>query len=300
MPITSSCSECADKEAGVPRSKPSDDRPLREQVIIEPSKRWVRISFTEIWRYRELVLFLAWRDIAVRYKQTAIGVLWAIIQPLTAMVIFSIFFGRFARMPSEGSPYPVFTYAALLPWQYFGTAISEASQSMLTNERLLTKVYFPRLIIPVASALPAAIDFALSFLLFLGIMLAYGIPVTARIIWLPLLLLLALAMALGVGLWMSALNVQYRDFRYIVPFLVQIWMFASPVAYSLSIVPDRWRTLYSLNPMVTVIEGFRWALLGSAGVSLAAVLASVVATAGMLFSGLAYFQHVEDVFADVI
>jgi lipopolysaccharide transport system permease protein len=282
------------------RSKSSDDRPLEAPVIIEPSRGWVHISFAEIWRYRELVLFLAWRDIAVRYKQTAIGVLWAIIQPLTAMVIFSIFFGRFAHMPSEGVPYPVFTYAALLPWQYFATAIADASQSMLTNERLLTKVYFPRLIIPFASALPAVVDFVLSCLLFLGIMLAYGTPISTRIIWLPLLLLLALAMALGIGLWMSALNVQYRDFRYIVPFLVQTWMFASPVVYSLSIVPDQWRTVYSLNPMVTVIEGFRWALLGSSGVSLAAIVVSVVATAGMLFSGLAYFQHVEDIFADVI
>jgi lipopolysaccharide transport system permease protein len=282
------------------RSESSHDRPLEAPVIIEPSRGWVHISFAEIWRYRELVLFLAWRDIAVRYKQTAIGVLWAIIQPLTAMVIFSIFFGRFAHMPSEGVPYPVFTYAALLPWQYFATAITDASQSMLTNERLLTKVYFPRLIIPVASALPAVIDFVLSFLLFLGIMLAYGTPITTRIVWLPLLLLLAFAMALGIGLWMSALNVQYRDFRYIVPFLVQTWMFASPVVYSLSIVPDQWRTLYSLNPMVTVIEGFRWALIGSSGVSLAAMVVSVVATAGMLFSGLAYFQHVEDIFADVI
>jgi lipopolysaccharide transport system permease protein len=269
-------------------------------IVIEPPSGWVGLGARELWAYRELLLFLAWRDISVRYKQTILGGAWAIIQPLAAMLIFSVFFGSLIKVPSDGLPYPIFSYAALLPWQYFATAMIAASQSLIDNQNLLSKVYFPRLIIPFASVLPAALDFAIAFIVLLGLMLYYGIALTANVLWLPLFLLLALATALGVGLWISAINVQYRDFRYIVPFLVQMWLFASPVTYPASIVPEGWRTLYSLNPMVGVIEGFRWALLGVGTPPGPPMLVSAVATLVLLVSGAFYFRRMERIFADVV
>src|SRR5258708_3594435 len=231
-------------------------------TIIEPAEGWLPLKLGEIWRFRELAFFLAWRDISVRYKQTVLGVLWAIIQPFSSMVIFSIVFGQFAHISSEGIPYPLFSFAVLLPWQYFATALTEASQSLINNERLITKVYFPRLIIPLASILPALVDFVIAFLVFLGMLLyytltsAYHVTITINLLWTPVFLLLALSTALGAGLWIAALNVQYRDFRYVVPFLVQAWMYASPEIYPLSNEPQTWQTLYGLNPVILAIQGF--------------------------------------------
>jgi lipopolysaccharide transport system permease protein len=269
-------------------------------TVIEPSRGWVSLRLSEVWEYRELVLFLAWRDISVRYKQTVLGVAWAIIQPLASMVVFSVFLGRLAGVPSDGLPYPIFSYAALLPWNYFATAMTSASESLIGSERVITKVYFPRLVIPLAAVLPAAVDFAVAFLVLLGLMLFYRIAPTVNLVWLPPLLLLALTTALGVGFWISALNVQYRDFRYVVPFLVQFWFFASPVAYPSSLVPETWRTLYGLNPMTGVIEGFRWALLGAQSLPTPTVAVSAAVSLALLVSGAYYFRRMERSFADVI
>lgn len=209
-------------------------------IRIAPSRAWIAIDLPELWRYRDLLFFLAWRDISVRYKQTVLGGAWAIIQPFFSMVVFSLFFGRLARIPSDGLPYPIFSYAALLPWQYFAQAMTGASNQLVSSSNLITKVYFPRLVIPLSSVLPPAVDFAIAFLVLLGMMAFYGIALTWNVVYLPLFLLLAVITALGVGLWLSAMNVKYRDIRYTIPFLVQFWMFASPVTYSSSLVPVRW------------------------------------------------------------
>lgn len=267
---------------------------------IRPASGWVAVDFGELWRYRELLGFLAWRDISVRYKQTVLGAAWAIIQPLFSMIVFTLFFGKLAKIPSDGLPYPVFSYAALLPWTYFATAMSSSSNSLVGSQNLLTKVYFPRLTIPFASVLPALLDFAIAFVVLLGMMVWYGIAPTANIIWLPVFLLLALVTALGVGLWLSALNAIYRDVRYVVPFMVQFWMFASPVTYPASMVPEQWRSLYGLNPMVGVIEGFRWSLLGSGQAPGPMMLVSTAASVVLLISGLYYFKRMERSFADII
>lgn len=269
-------------------------------TIIRPSQGWISLKLSELWEYRELLFFLAWRDISVRYKQTVLGAAWAIIQPFLTMLVFSLFFGRWGNIPSDGVPYPVFTFVALLPWQYFSTALTSSSDSLVGNANLLSKVYFPRLVIPVASILPPAIDFALAFVVLLAMMFFYGIAPTWNVIWLPLFLLLALITALGVGLWLSAMNVQYRDIRYTIPFLAQFWMFASPVAYPSSLVPEMWRPLYGLNPMAGVIEGFRWALLSTnTGPGPMLAISSGVALA-LLISGALYFRRMERTFADVV
>ncbi len=267
---------------------------------IRPSRGWIAVDFTELWRYRELLGFLAWRDISVRYKQTVLGAAWAIIQPLFSMIVFTLFFGRLAKIPSDGLPYPVFSYAALLPWTYFATAMSSSSNSLVGSQNLLTKVYFPRLTIPFASVLPALVDFVIAFVVLLGMMVWYGIVPTLNIVWLPAFLLLALLTALGVGLWLSALNAMYRDVRYVVPFLVQFWMFASPVTYPASMVPEQWRSLYGLNPMVGVIEGFRWSLLGHGQAPGLMMLVSTAMSLVLLVSGLYYFKRMERSFADII
>jgi lipopolysaccharide transport system permease protein len=267
---------------------------------IEPSKGWISLGLKELWQYRELLFFLTWRDIKVRYKQTALGVAWAVIQPLFTMLVFTLFFGRLAKVPSDGIPYPLFTYTALLPWQLFAYALTESSNSVVANERLITKVYFPRLFIPLASILAGLVDFAVSFGLILGMMAWYGVRPTWAVLTLPCLVILTMATAFGVGLWLSALNVQYRDVRYTLTFIVQFWLIASPVAYSSTLVPARWRPYYGLNPMAGVIEGFRWALLGKTPAPGAMLWVSVVVVALVLIGGLYYYRRMEKTFADVV
>ena len=230
---------------------------------IVPNTQWWRIPYRELWIYRELIYFFVWRDVKIRYKQTAIGAAWAVLQPLLTMAVFSLFFGKLAHIPSDGLPYPIFYYSALLPWTYFSTSLQNTTNTIVDNQRLITKVYFPRLSLPLSSVVSGLVDFSVSFMMFIFLSLYYAIRPTFALLWFPAFLLLALFTALGVGLWLSALNAIYRDVRYVLPFLVQIWMFASPVAYPSSIVPDRWRWLYGLNPMAGVIEGFRWSLTGT-------------------------------------
>ena len=268
-------------------------------ITIRPSRGWVALNLRDLWEYRELLYFLTWRDIKVRYKQTILGAAWAVLQPFLTMVVFSIFFGRLAQVPSDGIPYPIFAYCALVPWSYFAGALDRAGNSLVGSANLITKVYFPRLAIPTSAVLAGLLDFAIAFVVLLGMMLYYGIVPTAAILTLPLFLLLAIATALAVGLWLSALNVQYRDVRYTIPFLTQFWLFATPVAYSSTLVPERWRALYGLNPMAGVVEGFRWALLGKEPPGpLMAV--SVIVVILLLIGGLYYFRRMEKTFADVV
>jgi lipopolysaccharide transport system permease protein len=269
-------------------------------TIIRPSKGWVSLKLRDMWEYRELLYFLIWRDVKVRYKQTVLGAAWAILQPFLTMVVFSIFFGRLAGVPSDGIPYPVFAFTALLPWQLFAYALTESGNSLVANQQLITKVYFPRLVIPISAVLAGLVDFGIAFVVLLGMMFYYGIVPTAAALTLPLFLLLAIATALAVGLWLSALNVQYRDVRYTIPFLTQFWLFATPIAYSSSLVPEPWRVLYGLNPMVGVVEGFRWALLGKSGGVGRLVIVSALVVSVLLFGGLVYFRRMEKTFADVV
>jgi len=269
-------------------------------ITIEPQRGWVSLELGDLWRYRELLLLLTWRDIKVRYAQTILGATWAILQPLLTMIIFSVIFGQLAKLPSDGIPYPIFTFTALLPWQLFAFSLTNSSQSLVGSQNLVSKVYFPRLIIPIASVLPGLVDFAISFMVLIGLLIFYQIPLTARILTLPLFLLLAVMSALAVGLWLSALNVKYRDIRYVVPFMTIFWQYATPVAYSASLIPEKWRLLYWLNPMVGVVEGFRWALLGSGKVGNVMIWVSILIIVLLLLSGLAYFKRMEATFADVI
>jgi lipopolysaccharide transport system permease protein len=268
--------------------------------LIRPPQSWVSLNLRDLWEYRELLYFLTWRDMKVRYKQTALGAAWAIIQPFMTMVVFSLFFGRLAGVSSDGLPYPIFAYCALLPWNYFAGALDRAGNSLVGSANLITKVYFPRVVIPLSAMLAGLLDFGIAFLVLIGMMLFYGITPTVAILTLPLFLLLAVLTALGAGLWLSALNVQYRDVRYVLPFLIQFWMFASPVAYPASLVPEPWRVLYGLNPMAGVVEGFRWALLGQAATPGPLLAVSVVMVCVLLASGLFYFQKMEETFADVV
>jgi lipopolysaccharide transport system permease protein len=268
--------------------------------VIRPAEGLLRLNLGEVWRYRELLYFLVWRDIKVRYKQTALGAAWAILQPVMTMVVFSIFFGRLAKVPSDGIPYPVFAFAALLPWQLFAFALTESSNSLVANQNLITKVYFPRLVVPIASVLAGLVDFAIAFAVLLGLMAFYGITPTRAVVVLPLFVLLAVATALAVGLWLSALNVKFRDVRYTIPFLTQLWMFATPVAYPSSLVPEPWRAWFGLNPMAGVVEGFRWALLGRSGGPGVLMWVSIVAVVALLLGGLVYFRRMETTFADIV
>lgn len=268
--------------------------------FIRPASSWSSLSLKELWEYRELLYFLVWRDVKVRYKQTALGAAWAIIQPVMMMVVFSLFFGYLAKVPSDGIPYPIFTFCALLPWQLFAHALTESSNSLVANERLITKVYFPRLVVPIAAVLGGMVDFAIAFVILVVMMIYYGIVPTWAIVTLPAFILLAIMTALGVGLWLSALNVQYRDVRYTIGFLIQFWLFATPVAYSSSIVPEKWRPLYGLNPMAGVVEGFRWALLGKSEPPGALLGVSVAVVIMILVGGLYYFRRMEQQFADVV
>jgi lipopolysaccharide transport system permease protein len=269
-------------------------------VRIAARRGWFALDLAELWAYRELLYFFVWRDIKVRYKQTVIGAAWAVLQPLMTMLVFSLFFGRLAKIPSQGLPYPIFYYCALLPWTYFQTAMQSATNIVVDQQRVITKIYFPRVVLPISAVLSGLLDFAISFAVFLGMMVYYHMMPTGAVIWLPAFTLLAVLTALGVGLWLSALNALYRDIRYIVPFLVQFWMFASPVVYPSSLVPAKWRGLYGLNPMAGVIEGFRWALTGHGdppGILLAASSAAVIL---LVFSGLLYYHAVEGTMADVV
>ncbi len=269
-------------------------------VLIGPRKGWLDLDLRSIYGYRELLYFLVWRDVKVRYKQASIGAAWAVLQPLMTMLVFTMVFGYFAKIPSDGLPYPIFTYCALLPWDCFAQAINLSSASVVRNAGLVNKVYFPRLIMPIAAAVTPLVDFAIAFVILVGMMVWYGIAPTWGVVTLPLFLLLALLTALAVCLFLSALNVQYRDVGYAIPFLVQFWMYASPVVYSVHSVPEKWRALYSLNPMVGVIEGFRWALLGKEHPDFAVMAVSTLAVLALLFGGLVFFRRMERTFADVI
>jgi homopolymeric O-antigen transport system permease protein len=267
-------------------------------VRIEPPRGWLELRLREVWHYRELLYFFVWRDVKIRYKQTAIGVLWVILQPLLTMGVFTLFFGRLAKLPSQGLPYPIFYFAALVPWTYFSSALQGATNVVVENQRVITKVYFPRLVLPFSAVLSGLVDFAIGFAVLAILTLAYGIRPTLAALWLPVLLLLAILTALGVGLWMSALNALYRDVRYVMPFVVQFWMFASPVAYPSALVPERWRWLYGLNPMAGVIDGFRWALTGHGQPPGPMLLASTAMVAVVLVGGLFFFQRMEGTIAD--
>jgi len=273
---------------------------LESTAVIRPASRWPALELQELWEFRELIYFLAWRDIKVRYKQTVLGVVWAIIQPLFLMVVFSLFFGRLAKVPSDGYPYSIFVFTALLPWQLFAHSLTESSNSLVANERLITKVFFPRLVIPIASVIGGLVDFAIAFVILLAMMAWYGIRPGMQVLTLPLFVLLAILAALAAGLWLSALNVRYRDVRYTITFLTQLWLFVTPVTYPSSLVPEKWRVLYGLNPMAGVVEGFRWALLGKAQPPTLILGASTVAVVILLVGGLYYFRRMEQSFADIV
>jgi len=280
-----------------PEYKPINDIPF---FRIEPTRGSVSLMLSELWQYRELLYFLTWRDIKVRYKQTALGAAWAIIQPFFAMVVFSLFFGKLAKVPSDGIPYPIFTFTALVPWTFFANALNQSSNSVVTSSHIVKKIYFPRLIVPISSTLSGLVDFIFAFVVLLGMMLYFNITPTSNIVFLPLFVLLALAAALGVGLWLAAINVQYRDVRYAVPFLIQIWMFTTPIVYPSTLLPEPWRTLYGINPMAGVVEGFRWALLGTNTAPGMMIIASSTVTLAILIGGAFYFRRLESTFADIV
>jgi lipopolysaccharide transport system permease protein len=283
----------------VSKQSEPDDFTGESVLWIEPLRGWTAIRAKELWEYRELLYFLVWRDVKVRYKQAALGAAWAILQPVLTMLVFSLFFGRLAKVPSDGIPYPLFSFAALLPWNFFAISLAQSSNSVVGSSNLITKVYFPRLAIPLASVLAGLVDLAIAGGVFICLMAYYRRMPTAHIVWLPFFILLELLAAVGVGFWLSALNVKYRDVRYLVPFLVQFWMFASPIVYSSSLVPARWRTLYALNPMVGVVDGFRWSFLGTAAPG-PVIAVSAAATLVLFIGGAFYFRKMEAQFADVV
>jgi lipopolysaccharide transport system permease protein len=276
-------------------------KPETDVIILRPQTGFKPIDLVDLWRYRELIYFMTWRDLKVRYKQTALGASWAILRPFLTMVVFSIFFGRLAKVPSDGIPYPIFAYTALLPWEMFATALNVASRSLVQNSNMITKIYFPRVILPLSSVLGGVVDFAVAFLVLIGMMIYYGFKPTGAVWSLPLFILLAVISSLGIGLWLSAMNVKYRDIGYVTPFLVQFWMYITPIAYPASLVPEKWKLIYALNPMTGVVEGFRWALLGS--VSSAPGPMMIVSTSislALLVSGMFYFRRMEREFADMV
>jgi lipopolysaccharide transport system permease protein len=269
-------------------------------VVIEANRKLLRLDLRTIWEYRDLLYFLVWRDVKVRYKQTAIGIAWVILQPVLTMVVFSLVFGRFAKIPSDGLPYPVFMYAGLLPWNLFASSLSRGSESVVTNSTLISKIYFPRLILPIAGIVSPVIDFAVAFIVLIAMMIWYGIAPSSSVVTMPLFVLLAVFTALAVSLCLCALNVRYRDVGYAIPFLIQLWMFASPVAYPASLIPERWRIIYGLNPMCGVIEGFRWGLLGKAAPDFQLIAISGVVVAVLMCGSLLFFRKTERTFADII
>lgn len=274
-------------------------RPL-PRVRLKPSSGWRAVNLKELWQFRELIYFLSWRDVKVRYKQTALGASWAVLQPFMTMVVFSVFFGKLAKMPSDGIPYPIFAYAALVPWTFFANGLTQSGNSLIQSASMLKKVYFPRLIIPVSSVLSGLVDFLFAFGVLIALMLYYGYVPTLQIVWLPVFMLLAFGTALGVGLWLSAINVQFRDVRYTIPFITQFWLFSTPIAYPSSLLSEPWRTLYGSNPMVGVVEGFRWALLGTETSPVSMILLSAGVAGALLVTGLFYFKRMERSFADVV
>jgi lipopolysaccharide transport system permease protein len=269
-------------------------------VRVEPSLAWSPLDIRELWEYRELLYFLVWREIKVRYKQTALGATWAILQPVTTMVVFSLFFGRLAKISSDGVPYPIFSFAALVPWTFFAAGVTQASMSLVQNARMVKKIYFPRFALPISAVLAGILDFAIALIVLFVMMVFYGILPTANTLWIPLLIALALTTSLGAGLWLAAWNVEFRDVRYVVPFIVQSWLFLTPVAYPSSLLTEPWRFLYGINPMVGVVEGFRWALLGTNRPPGVTILVSTVAALLLLVSGAFYFRRMEKGFADII
>ncbi len=284
--------------------KTSVQEPIEQQVIIEKKRGLAALKLDDLWQYRELLYFLVWRDIKVRYKQTALGVAWAVLQPLFSMVVFSVLFGSLLKVPTGDVPYPIFSYAALLPWNYFAGSLTRSSTSVVNSAHLITKVYFPRLVIPISGVLAGLLDFAIAFVVLLGMMFYFGITPTRTVFTLPAFLLLAMVTALGFGLWLSALNVRYRDVNYLIPYLVQIWMYVTPVVYGSTLIPERFRFLLALNPMTGVVEGFRWALLGGqlADASPPGALfpISVGISLLVLISGGIFFRNTERSFADII
>lgn len=269
-------------------------------IDIAPSHGWLGIDLKELWRYRELAYFFVWRAIKIRYKQTAIGAAWAVIQPITTMLVFSLFFGHLARLPSGGLPYPVFYFSALLPWTYFATALQSVTSSVVEQQHVVTKVYFPRLILPLSAVFPGLLDLGIGMVVLFPLMLLYRVVPGKEIVMLPVFVLLAIATALSIGLWLAALNSLYRDVHFLIPFLIQVWMFVSPVVYPATLVPERWRWLYGLNPMAGVIEGFRWALAGSEQPLPLQLTVSTGAVLVLLFGGLAFFRRMEGTIADVV
>jgi len=258
------------------------------------------LNLRDLWLYRELIFFMTWRDLKVRYKQTLLGASWAILQPFLTMVVFSIFFGNLAKVPSDGVPYPIFSYTALIPWTLFSKALQDASRSLVSNSHMITKVYFPRMVLPLSSVLAGVVDFLIAFVVLLGMMVFYKIPPTVNVWILPLFLLLALVTAVGVGLWLSALNVLFRDINYVLPFLTQFWMYLTPIAYPTSMIPSEWQMIYALNPMTGVVDGFRWALLGTGQPPGITTLISSIVAVVLLISGLFYFRRMERLFADMV
>lgn len=282
-----------------PQSAPFTPRPTASATVrIEPPRSFFELRLREVWAYRELLYFFVWRDVKIRYKQTAIGVLWVVLQPVLNMLVFTLFFGRLAKLPSDGLPYPVFYFAALIPWTYFATSLTSTTNVVVESQQLITKVYFPRLILPISSVLSGLVDFAIGFVVLAIFTFAYHILPTFSALWLFVFLLLALLTALGVGLWLSALNALYRDVRYVIPFVISFWMFASPVAYASSLVPARWRWLYGLNPMTGVIDGFRWAITGRGQAPGLLLLVSATAVVLVLLGGIFFFNRMETTIAD--
>jgi lipopolysaccharide transport system permease protein len=281
-------------------SSESLKRAHEETLLLKPTKGWISLNLKDLWRYRELVYFLTWRDILVRYKQTLLGAAWAVLQPLMQMIVFNFLFGNMANISTGEIPRPIFTFSALLPWNLFAKALSDTSNSLVANRNMITKVYFPRLVVPIASVLSGVVDFLIAFLILIGMMVYYQVAVPATIWLVPGFILLALVVALGVGLWFSAWNLHYRDVRYFIPFLSQFWMLASPIAYPLSKIPEKWQSLYMLNPMVGVVEGFRWVLLGGEPVPQLALIFSVGISLLVLVGGLYYFRRMERTFADTV
>lgn len=269
-------------------------------VEIRPPQGWIPFNVNELWKYRELLYFFCWRDIKVRYKQTLLGATWAIAQPFLTMVVFSLFFGKLAKMPSDGIPYPIFAYAALVPWTFFANGLSQASESLVANANLIKKVYFPRLIVPISAVMSGIVDFVLAFIVLVAMIFYYGSVPTINVLWLPAFVLLAMVTAMGVALWLSAFNVQFRDVRYVIPFLIQFWLFATPIAYPSSLLSEPWRTVYGINPMVGVVEGFRWALLGTETSPGPILAVSVLTTVIIFLTGAVYFCRKEKMFADIV